>query len=594
MVVGYVRLSKDDNKKDYVSIENQKLILTQFAKSNGLYIERWYEDDGVSGYTFDRPGFIKLIADLEKDVDVVLAKDLSRIGRHNARVLLFLEEVKEMGKRILLADDAYDSHSEEDDTLGIKTWFNERYVKDTSKKIRKAIRARQIEGTLAVNTPFGYLRNPYQKKSIEIDEEAAPIVRRIFALYLSGYGFRAIAEQLDHEGVPTASLMEKERVESIGKHYNKRIAFHWSPKMVGEIIKNDIYIGTMRYHKNERVTIHGRDNRVDKEKHMVFLNHHPAIIEENTYQLAMQTLHHRRESNYRGLTSKVMDRPRNANTENNYRGIVLCETCNSRMTMIHRKGREPYYICGKYNSKGKSFCSQSRQIKLSDLDRIILTLRKLYLRADSKLTKQIYQELRNEKACFLDHQIHELNQEIEKEKKELKCLILQKMKLSEETSDKVKIQVQVREEMEQEKIEKLRQLYEKLNEIIIQRDQYPFKLLHKEKTYIQLKADIQNKFQIEIQDEVQGGIQDEILEKNQTEIHDKILEETHAEELQEDKELLRKLEAAAITRQEILGLIEKIVVTPDGQSHVFLTHRVYETGWYAGDGIRVYTKETGN
>ena len=148
MNAGYVRLSRDDDKRNYVSIENQKLIINQYASDHGMVIDRWYEDDGVSGYIFDRPGFQQMMADLDKDIDTVYVKDFSRLGRHNAKVLLLLDEFQERGKHLIVIDDNYDSFDSSDDTIGIKTWFNERYVKDTSKKIKRAIGARQKEGTL--------------------------------------------------------------------------------------------------------------------------------------------------------------------------------------------------------------------------------------------------------------------------------------------------------------------------------------------------------------------------------------------------------------------------------------------------------------
>ena len=159
MNAGYVRLSRDDDKKNYVSIENQKLIISQYADDHGVNIDRWYEDDGISGYIFDRPGFQQMMADLDKDIDTVYVKDFSRLGRHNAKVLLLLDEFQERGKHLIVIDDNYDSMDSSDDTIGIKTWFNERYVKDTSKKIKRAIGARQKEGTLITRPPFGYRRN---------------------------------------------------------------------------------------------------------------------------------------------------------------------------------------------------------------------------------------------------------------------------------------------------------------------------------------------------------------------------------------------------------------------------------------------------
>ena len=159
MNAGYVRLSRDDDKRNYVSIENQKLIINQYASNNGMVIDRWYEDDGVSGYIFDRPGFRQMMADLDKDIDTVYVKDFSRLGRHNAKVLLLLDEFQERGKHLIVIDDNYDSFDSSDDTIGIKTWFNERYVKDTSKKIKR----RHSYDKTAFRILPGYERQKYHQ-----------------------------------------------------------------------------------------------------------------------------------------------------------------------------------------------------------------------------------------------------------------------------------------------------------------------------------------------------------------------------------------------------------------------------------------------
>lgn len=452
MVVGYVRLSKDDNKRDYISIENQKLILTQYAKEKGFYIERWYEDDGFSGYTFDRPGFRQMRMDLlEGRISIVLAKDLSRIGRHNARVLLFLEEIREMGKRVILTDDGYDSAKEEEDTLGIKTWYNERYVKDTSKKIKRAMRARQKEGTLAVNPPFGYLRNSLNKTVIEIDEEAAPIIQRIYSLYLEGLGFRQIASLLDKEGLPTPSLLMQQRQLLQGKDYGKKVAYHWSPKMVGDIIKNDIYIGHMRYHKMERIAIHGKEYRVREQEQYHFENHHPAIIDQNTYHLAQMILAKRINTSYRGQVGK-----------SKYTGFLWCDTCKRKLTGIKRKGKEKYYICSTYNSKGKTFCSQSATIREEELDKILRYYRDYYLKKYSNrlhaMLEDRMKEERNKKISIRDLQ----EKEYEKVEGEVKVLLQRQVVFPTNNMEGKLLLDEISQKVLEEKLMKLQNLKKQL------------------------------------------------------------------------------------------------------------------------------------
>ena len=191
--VGYVRLSRDDNKRNYTSILNQKKIIQEYAQQNNLRIQEFYEDDGKSGYSFDRPDFQRMMAELEQ-IQIIIAKDLSRIGRHNAKVLLFLEDMEERGKRVILIDDNYDSWNSEDDIIGIKTWDNERHVKTTSRKVKRIKKLEQQKGTLLTQVPFGYIRHPIHKERILIDEEAAAILNLEKEIYLDGNGIRRTAE----------------------------------------------------------------------------------------------------------------------------------------------------------------------------------------------------------------------------------------------------------------------------------------------------------------------------------------------------------------------------------------------------------------
>ena len=300
MNAGYVRLSRDDDRRNYVSIENQMLIIRQYAAERDAAIDRWYEDDGVSGYLFDRPGFNQLMKDLDRDIDTVFVKDFSRLGRHNAKVLLLLDEFQERGKRLIVVDDAYDSSQSDDDTIGIKTWYNERYVKDTSKKIRRALGARQREGTLMTQPPFGYKRNSSDKAVIEVVPREAEYVKMIFDLYLGGSGYRKIAAYLTENHIPTPSMARHERELEEGRQSRCRTASEWSDGMVKDMLDNDYYIGTFRLHKRERAAIHGKDKRVPKEKQHVFENHHPPIIDKMTFELVQEAKEKRVKNHYRG------------------------------------------------------------------------------------------------------------------------------------------------------------------------------------------------------------------------------------------------------------------------------------------------------
>lgn len=378
MNAGYVRLSRDDDKRNYVSIENQKLIINQYAAEKNQIIDRWYEDDGVTGYVFDRPGFNQMMEDLGKDIDTVYVKDFSRLGRHNAKVLLLLDEFQERGKHLIVIDDNYDSLNPDDDVIGIKTWYNEKYVKDTSRKIKRVLGARQKEGTLMITAPFGYKRNSQNKEQIEIVENEAECVRMIYRLYIQGSGYRKIATFLTEDGMPTPSMIRHDRELAEGISSKRHIATMWTDSMIKDILDNDFYVGTLRLHKRARATIHGKDKRVPKEEQYIFTDHHPAIIDRPTFDLVQDIKVKRMRHNYRGSRGQWLG----SAIPNPFSSCLYCKDCGSRLTPITRKtensGRtRKYYICSKYNTKGRQYCSKAHLIEEKDLMEDAITYIKL-------------------------------------------------------------------------------------------------------------------------------------------------------------------------------------------------------------------------
>lgn len=444
MIVGYVRLSRDDNRKNYSSIENQKLMIEKYAKENEMKIEQWYEDDGFSGYSFQRPAFQEMWKNLENSIDIVIAKDLSRIGRHNAKVLLFLETVREMQKRLILIDDEYDTQKTEDAMIGIKTWYNEQYVKDTSKKIKSIIRMKQKQGNFLVSVPYGYKKDGKQK--IELDEETVEYIKLIFDCYLDGMGFRAISYFLNEKKVPTASIVQKQRAQENGFFYKKKVSTQWSPAMVGNILKNDFYIGTLRQHKKETLTVNGKEIKINPEEQFVFESNHCAIIEKDKFYKVQEILQKRIKQCYRGQSCH----------NNLLKGVLYCADCGSVMTAINRKGKEKYYICGNYNKNGKKFCCYSHMIYEKEIIQAMQVYFWRHLSNKKLKMETIY--LKNKENSYLLK-----NKKIEKDinilKEELKLLIMKQLK---EKSDIVN---KIYEEIKKEKIEKINFLKKQLQDM---------------------------------------------------------------------------------------------------------------------------------
>ena len=417
MIDGYVRLSRDDNKRNYSSIENQKLIIQKYAEENNMIVRHIYEDDGISGYSFNRPQFQNMMANLGS-IDVIVAKDLSRIGRHNAKVLLFLEEMEEQGKRVVLIDDNYDSLYSDDDIIGIKTWDNERHVKNTSRKVKRIKKMEQENGTLKCAPPFGYTRHPLNKQMVLIDEEAAAILNLEKDLYLEGNGIRKIAEILSDRGVPTPTMLQKERFQALGLPYHREVAHMWSYGMVKDTLFNDYHNGVLRTHKRERMTINGKDKKISKDQQYVFPDHHPKIFDDDTMKLLFEVKDSRHHSQYRGQRKHV----------NLFSGCLYCKDCGMKLTAINRPNRGKYYVCGTYNKKGKQFCEYAHLVTEETLTDALIK----YLTLCRDSLADIIQnfDLSNLKAptYSADDSQQRLENELEKIKKELKTLITQKVK----------------------------------------------------------------------------------------------------------------------------------------------------------------------
>lgn len=455
MVAGYVRLSRDDDKRNYVSIENQKIIIKQYAAARNITVDRWYEDDGVSGYSLNRPGFGKLMEDLDKDIQIIIAKDLSRIGRHNAKVLLLLDEIKERGKRLLLVDDDYDTDEDEDDIIGIKTWYNERYVKDTSRKIKKVMRARQKEGTLVSRVPFGYVRDRKDKRIIHVIEEEARYVRKIFELYLQGNGYRKIAVILTEEEVPTPFVFLRDRERPQEKAGGK-VVRRWTEGMVSGILKNDFYIGNLRLHKRERFLINGSDVRIPKEEQLLFPKNHEAIILQSDFEAVQELMKKRIRSNYRGGGRK----------ESIFGGKLICRDCKAALTPITRRNTQrKYYICSTYNSKGKGFCECSHRIEESSLVQDVITYIRL---CRDTLTDSIKaygrEELRGKKEQW-EQEREALITSMEIRKKELKTLISQKIRDISKEAENAQVIRDSYEQLQKELSDKIHDYEQRLKDL---------------------------------------------------------------------------------------------------------------------------------
>lgn len=341
-VVGYARLSYDEDGTGYCSIVNQIDILNEYYNDTfdaGESDLTMIYDDNVSGYKFEREGLFRVFDLIVNGrCDVILAKDLSRIGRHSALTQLFVESCERVGVRIIALDD-YDSHKESDDIiLGIKAWSNERVVKDTSAKIIKVIRHKQENGTWFCAAPFGYIVNDYATADISIDEEAAEIVRRIFSMYLNGNGINKIARTLMDEGVMTPSMRARELSLQRGKPYRKKVTDTWNPGQLSKLLGDEFYVGRLVTGRYKRRGINGQDVRTERSEQKVFADNHEAIIPQEMFDAVQRV---------RKIRAAEAYRP-GKNGETLFHGLLFCGDCGNKLYTYKNQKIQRQYICSRY------------------------------------------------------------------------------------------------------------------------------------------------------------------------------------------------------------------------------------------------------
>jgi stage V sporulation protein T len=385
-IAGYCRISVDDElDRDNVSIENQKAIISDFVEHKFPGAELvFYEDRDRSGYTFEqREGYQAMRRELMAHrLDILVIKDFSRFSRRNSRGLVELEDLRDAGVRIISIGDGIDFPND-DDWLKIQFQFliNEMPVTDTSKKVKSVIRRRQEDGKWICAAPYGYIVN--KKQQFEVVPVEAEIVRRIYRLYIDGWGYKKIANSLTDEGIPTPRMAERERKIAEGEDYRRSVKSAWSIATVQGILDNDFYIGTLRQGKYTRAKINGRDILRDEVEQIVIENHHQPIMDYRTFAAVRALREKRAKYNYRGV--KI--------NENVYSGFLECGDCGAPMFALSRRDLKPAYTCGTYHRRGTAGCT-THHIRVDKLDELV----KLYVKKVRDNSAEMLEKLNAELA----------------------------------------------------------------------------------------------------------------------------------------------------------------------------------------------------
>ena len=367
----YTRLSRDDERAgESVSIENQRELLTRYVHEQGWNLISTYVDDGISGTTFDRPGLNAMIADVRKGkINLIVVKDLSRFGRDYIETGKYIDVIfPSLGCRFIALNDGVDTiHKDNDMIMIFKNVMNDFYARDTSSKI-KAVRQSTCKTGKYIGcyAPYGYIKDPQDTHRLIIDEPAAVVVRKIFALRCEGLGFRKIAQVLNEDGLTPP---REYYYQALGQPNPCRQNHMWNDVTIKKLLRNEVYIGHMVQNKRGHVSYKNHKS-IDKPKEewIRVKNTHEAIIDMDTWELARQVDQMHSHPRYNKLKQISL-----------FGGMLYCMDCGFAMrhqTEQHKRKNGSVavyesYMCGNYSRSGHTACS-THTIYLKPLTELVL------------------------------------------------------------------------------------------------------------------------------------------------------------------------------------------------------------------------------
>ena len=366
LTILYERLSHEDGREnESLSIENQKAYLEEYALRSGFKNLVHRTDDGWSGTRWDRPGFLQMTEDISRgSVGQILIKDMSRLGRDHLRVGLFLEQLREMNVRLIAVAKGIDTAKGEDDFMPFRNILAEWHARDTSRKIRAIFSARTAAGNHVTGAlPYGYLHDPKDRQKWIVDEEAAPVVKRIFRSVIAGKNIAKITEELTAERILTPNAHWKSIGERTSRGAHNADPYKWSSATVINILKKEEYMGWKVLNKTETENYKSKQRKPTPENRLVFKDAHPQIIDEETWNIVQRL---------RGTKRRVY---KPDGEPNPLTGILYCADCGAKM--YHKRGTSgrpdhPHheYVCSGYRHYSKS-CT-CHYIRVEVVEQLIL------------------------------------------------------------------------------------------------------------------------------------------------------------------------------------------------------------------------------
>ena len=453
----YLRLSLADgdlgknNKDESNSIENQRLILQNFVESmdelDGDVTE--YVDDGHTGTNFNRPAFQAMVEDAKRGkIEVILVKDLSRIGRDYIGVGDYLEQIFPiLGVRVIAVNSQYDSNNYIGNTMGlemsISNLINTLYSRDLSKKFKSCVQTKWKKGISTYGrVPFGYKKGEGQQW--EIDPEPAKIIRLVFELALQDYSTLMIANELNERGIPTPGKFRKQRKENIV--WNRKVAdeeWLWDARMVWMTLRNYTYTGALVQGKTSTIRVGSTERRRTK-KHQQFIteNHHKGIVTHEEFEDAQSVIGKQKERGF------VQD------SGFSLKGKVTCGNC--KLKMMYNYGAVPVVYCAHTSAAGKmSTCDKTRH-KVKKIERIVLNALRRQLEIFKQLAKKLEEEQKNKQT-----DLPAIQKEMEKQLETLREERIRQYEAYAEGMTDRECYLKVKKELNQ-KIDKIQEKYERL------------------------------------------------------------------------------------------------------------------------------------
>jgi len=344
----YCRLSRDDGgDAESNSIVNQRDILRRYAAEHRMILRDEYIDDGFSGTSFDRPDFKRMLADIEAgQINTVLCKDLSRLGRNNAMVAYYTEIFfPDRDIRLIALNDGIDTGLGENEIMAFKSVINEYYARDISRKIRSSIRSQALKGAFCgSHAPYGYIKSPDDKHKLIIDEEAAAVVRRMFQLAAGGRGVHQIARALSQEHILIPTMYKYYQLGCKANRFDEDYPYDWRATTIKRMLESRVYVGDIVNHKCGNKSFKNQKLVTYPESEWIIVEDmHEPIVDRDLFDRAQQLIKIKQRGNSLGL-------------ENIFLGILKCKDCGANMS--HQA-----YRCKDGSIGGRFICSRYRHSK---------------------------------------------------------------------------------------------------------------------------------------------------------------------------------------------------------------------------------------